>query len=447
MAAFSLSAFKIRLISSILKEVFSKNTPLDRAYADHFRKIKLESDEQALIIRLVNDLIRRLNYYTYIAGYKKVKDMKNHINALICALHVEHKWPVPKNLPDTEKFSEKVAKIRKAEAQEDEMLKYGIPHWLDHLCRGELGEVWNHERKFISSEPNRYIRINTLRATVAEAKAALTSENVKFAEVEGIPEALVILGNAPLFRTKAFKDGLFEQQDLGSQQIAPFVKAAPGRRVIDACAGAGGKTLHLAALMKGRGTLIAMDDKEWKLEALKERARRDGAYNIETRHIDSSKVIKRLHNKADCVLLDVPCSGLGVLKRNFDTKWQDRTAEINELKQIQAQIIDSYSQMTIPGGILVYSTCSILPSENEKQVANFLEKHPDFVLEEERHVLPSAGGDGFYMARMKRLTAKELEAKDQNSVEATTVETETEGEALASTANDAPLAVEAKLKY
>ena len=90
MAAFSLSAFKIRLISSILKEVFSKNTPLDRAYADHFRKIKLESDEQALIIRLVNDLIRRLNYYTYIAGYKKVKDMKNHINALISAVRSCH---------------------------------------------------------------------------------------------------------------------------------------------------------------------------------------------------------------------------------------------------------------------------------------------------------------------------------------------------------------------
>lgn len=402
MAAFSLSTFKIRLISSILKDVFFKNIPLDRSYADHFRKIKLESDEQALIIKLVNDIIRRLNYYCYISGYRKVKDVKNHINTLICALHVEHKWPIPK-LPDTEKFNEKAAKIRKAEASQDELLKYGIPLWLENLGKSELGDKWQTEKKYLSVEPKRYIRINTLKATIAEAKDALKAENVSFSEVTNMPEALVIEGNAPLFRTKAFKNGFFEQQDLGSQQIAPFMQVKPGNRVIDACAGAGGKTLHLAALMKGKGCLIAMDDKEWKLNALKERARRDGAYNIETRVIDSTKVIKRLHAKADCVLLDVPCSGLGVLKRNFDTKWQDRTAEINELKNIQAQILDSYSQMTAPGGTLVYSTCSILPSENERQIEKFLAKHKEFILEEERHVYPSEGGDGFYMARMKRL--------------------------------------------
>ncbi len=415
MASFSLSSFKIRLIYSILNDVFNKDKTLDQTYAYHFHKIKLESKEQALIIQLVNDILRRLNYYCYIAGYKKIKDVKRHINALICALHIEHQWPVPKNLPDTEKFSVNSAKARHSEAQEIPELKYGIPTWLDNLCKKELGEIWNTEKLCLSTEPKRYIRINTLRTTVTEAKAQLKKENIKFTEIENLPTTLCIEGNAPLFRTQAFKNGFFEQQDIGSQYIAPFLGVKPGKRVIDACAGAGGKTLHLAALMNGKGTLIAMDDKEWKLKALKERAKRAGAFNIETRHIDNLKVIKRLNQSADFVLLDVPCSGLGVLKRNFDTKWQDRTIEIQELINIQADILDKYSQMTVKNGTLVYSTCSILPSENQNQIAKFLEKHKDFILEEDRTVLPSEGGDGFYMARLKRLDTTS-EENSQNEV-------------------------------
>ena len=146
----------------------------------------------------------------------------------------------------------------------------------------------------------------------------------------------------------------------------------------------------------------ARHDKDWKLQALKERAKRAGSFNIETRHIDSTKVIKKLKESADRVLLDVPCSGTGVLKRNFDTKWQDNSHDIRELTVIQADILDRYSQMTKKGGILVYSTCSILPMENQNQITAFLEKHPEFILEEQQTVYPSAGGDGFFMARMKR---------------------------------------------
>jgi 16S rRNA (cytosine967-C5)-methyltransferase len=175
-------------------------------------------------------------------------------------------------------------------------------------------------------------------------------------------------------------------------------------RVVDACAGAGGKTLHLSALMQGKGMLIAMDNKEWKLKALKDRAKKAGAFNIETRVIDNLKVIKRLKDTADRVLLDVPCSGLGVLKRNFDSKWIDSTQSIMELIEIQESILENYSQMLKVDGYLVYSTCSILPSENQKQIEKFLAKNPNFILEEDRQIMPSEGGDGFYMARLKRIS-------------------------------------------
>ncbi len=190
-------------------------------------------------------------------------------------------------------------------------------------------------------------------------------------------------------------------QDAGSQLIAPFLKAEPGMRVIDACAGAGGKTLHLASIMENKGRIISMDVEQWKLDELQKRAKRAGASIIETRLIDGTKTIKRLENSADRLLLDVPCSGLGVLKRNPDAKWKLSPKAIEEVKVKQAEIISDYSSMLKKGGIMVYATCSILPSENKSQVNKFLDAQKGgFELLEERTVNPSEGFDGFYIARI-----------------------------------------------
>ncbi|MCZ8215023.1 MAG: class I SAM-dependent methyltransferase, partial [Cyclobacteriaceae bacterium] len=188
----------------------------------------------------------------------------------------------------------------------------------------------------------------------------------------------------------------------GSQAIAPFLQVEPGMRVIDACAGAGGKTLHLAALMQNKGRIISMDTEEWKLTELKLRARRAGVGNVETRVIESTKTIKRMEKMGDRVLLDVPCSGLGVLRRNPDAKWKLSPEFIEKVIDLQKNILHDYSMMVKPGGKLVYSTCSLMPTENEKQVATFLANNPDFTLEEEKHIWPSEGFDGFYMARVVR---------------------------------------------
>ena len=174
-------------------------------------------------------------------------------------------------------------------------------------------------------------------------------------------------------------------------------------RVIDACAGAGGKTLHLAALMKNKGKLIAMDVEATKLTELQKRARRAGVSNLEIRTIDSSKTIKRLENSADRLLLDVPCSGLGVLKRNPDAKWKLSPEFIQNVRDLQQHILQDYCNMIKKQGLLVYSTCSILPSENEQQVERFLKNNEDkFELLEEKHHWPSDGFDGFYMALFRR---------------------------------------------
>ncbi len=192
-------------------------------------------------------------------------------------------------------------------------------------------------------------------------------------------------------------------QDAGSQAIAPYLRIESGQRVIDACAGAGGKTLHLAALMKNKGRIIAMDTEEWKLQELQKRARRAGISNIEPKVIESGKTVKRQANSADRLLLDVPCSGLGVLKRNPDAKWKLSLDFINKVRELQQHILRDYCDMLKPGGLLVYSTCSILPSENEEQVRVFLDSNKNFQLISDRHIFPSEGFDGFYMALMKKL--------------------------------------------
>jgi 16S rRNA (cytosine967-C5)-methyltransferase len=242
-----------------------------------------------------------------------------------------------------------------------------------------------------------------LKISREELQEILDEEGISTESVRDYPDALILSQRQNIFSQPAFKEGLFEVQDAGSQAIAPFLNVEPGHRVIDACAGGGGKTLHLAALMQNKGRIVAMDTGEWKLDELKKRAKRAGASTIiEARIIESSKTIKRLENSADRLLLDVPCSGLGVLKRNPDAKWKLTLESIESVKVTQQLILRDYSSMLKKDGLMVYSTCSILPSENEKQVEKFLSEQKGFQLLKQRMIYPSQGFDGFYMALIKK---------------------------------------------
>ena len=396
------TTFQLRLVSSILNSVLVEKKSLDKAYAYWFAKVKIPAVEQGFVIRHINAMFRRLSLFAEIANLKRPSDFERHINRLILAYYTVERWPWPEMDPDGMERSGLDKKV--TAALEHTLFREGCPYWLEELGSRELKEAWPAERKALGEAAPRFIRVNTLKCTRDELASALSEEGVVTKSVKGVNTALEVTSNAALFRTVAFKNGLFEQQDAGSQEIAPFVEAAPGMRVIDACAGSGGKTLHLAALMEGKGTLIALDIEGWKLEDLKKRAKRAGAFNIDTRLIDSTKVIKRLHEHADRVLIDAPCSGLGVLRRNPDGKWSDPQPRMIELKKTQADILERYSLMAKVGGKVIYSTCSFLPSENHAQVQAFLEKHGDqFELEEEKSILPSSGFDGFYMARLKRI--------------------------------------------
>jgi 16S rRNA (cytosine967-C5)-methyltransferase len=306
--------------------------------------------------------------------------------------------PWPEMRCDEEKFHRRYREVRA-----DRKIVESIPDWLDELGERELGSKWSDEIHALNEEAKVVLRVNTLKVSRLELQRQLADDDEILTKAPpDFPDALLLEQRQNIFTRQPFKDGLFEVQDAGSQLIAPFLQVEPGMRVVDACAGGGGKTLHLAALLQNKGRIVAMDTEEWKLNELKKRARRAGVSNIETRWIESSKTIKRQENSADRLLLDVPCSGLGVLKRNPDAKWKLSPEMIEEVKLTQAKILNEYSSILKPGGLMVYATCSILPSENEKQVEKFLADKKEFKLMQQKSLLPSEGFDGFYMALMKK---------------------------------------------
>ncbi|OQW53455.1 MAG: hypothetical protein A4S09_07600 [Proteobacteria bacterium SG_bin7] len=280
-------------------------------------------------------------------------------------------------------------------------VRESIPDWMDELGRKEVGERWGRVVEALNKPADVVLRVNQLKTTPSELIPALLSEGVEVKPIDG--DALLLLTRKNLFTTVAYQAGLFEIQDWSSQQIVPFLGVKPGERVIDACAGAGGKTLHMAAMMKNKGRIVAMDIYEKKLEELRRRKNRAGVDIVETKTIET-KTIKRLAESADRLLLDVPCSGLGVLRRKPDSKWKLALKKISELNGLQREIVFEYSAMVKKGGTLVYSTCSILPSENGDIVKDFVAKTSlGFKLMEEKTLLPDdTGFDGFYMAKFVR---------------------------------------------
>ena len=286
-------------------------------------------------------------------------------------------------------------------------IKESIPDWIDELGAKELGEnVWAQELAKQNEQADVILRVNTLKTNKKNLQQQLDIEGIETNQIKGYPDALKLTQRANVFKTEAFKMGWFEVQDASSQLVAKFLEVKPGMKVVDACAGAGGKTLHLAALMENKGSLIAMDIYQSKLKKLKIRAKRNGAHNIDMRVIDSTKPIKKLTAKADRLLIDAPCSGLGVLRRNPDSKWKLEPEFLDRIRKTQQDILQQYCKMLKPNGKMVYATCSVLPSENQNQVHKFLESKAGqyFKLIKDKSILAHKSGfDGFYMALLEKL--------------------------------------------
>jgi 16S rRNA (cytosine967-C5)-methyltransferase len=399
----------VRTVAQNLQAIFVENRYADKVIEHALRSNpKAGSRDRAFIAETTYEIVRHYRLYSSILG-KTPRFEADFWQLTGIHFLFRHNQPLPDwkefallNSPD---FTQKIQEWRENRDRQPRSIRESIPDWLDEIGMVELPEQWEQTLHWLNQPARVVLRANRLRTDRKELQRALLQEKID-AQPIGNADALVLTLRKNVFQSAVFKKGWFEVQDYSSQLVAPLLAPEPGMRVVDACAGGGGKTLHLAALMQNKGSLIALDTLTWKLDALRARARRAGATNIDARPIESRKTIKRLYGTADRLLLDVPCSGLGVLRRNPDTKWKLQPAQIEQLRTTQQEILQQYAPIVKPGGRMVYATCSILPSENQEQIARFLASEPgrSFRLLEDKRILPQEQGfDGFYMALLERI--------------------------------------------
>jgi 16S rRNA (cytosine967-C5)-methyltransferase len=371
-----------------LADIFQAKRPADKVIEFHLKNHKKwGSRDRRFFAETVYTIVRHYRKLWLQAGLPPqdyLNPDKIHLSSMQKILKI---FMEPENAREVSTFAEK-------ESYTD---------YFDQLGRTELGRDWESIAQALNSQAPVFLRTNALKTTREKLQALLQAEGVNTRIRPENETCLELPERKNVFVTKAFQQGLFEVQDLSSQFVAPLLNPKPGERVVDGCAGAGGKTLHLAAMMKNKGRIYAMDVFERKLEELRRRSTRAGCDIIETKVIDSAKVTKRLEDSADAVLLDVPCSGSGVIKRNPDTKWKFQAEDFDRLLHLQQEILQNYSKMVKKGGRLVYATCSVFPSENVKQVMSFLANNPEFTLVNSRSFRPDVDpGDGFFMALLNK---------------------------------------------
>lgn len=255
------------------------------------------------------------------------------------------------------------------------------PDWAAEKLHDVYGDQFESELRAMMMPASLDLRVNTIKATRDEVRASLAEQGLETQAGLYSPVALRAPAKSFMGKTKAFEKGLVDIQDEGSQLIALLTGAKPGMRVLDYCAGGGGKTLAIAAMMNNKGNIVAMDNDTRRLDKGKPRYRKAGIHNVELRSLADEqhrKWLRRQKETMDIVLVDAPCSSSGTWRRNPDLRWRQYGPSLEQIVALQAEILDKVADKVKSGGRLVYATCSLFPEENEQQVEKFLATHPDF---------------------------------------------------------------------
>ncbi|MCB0692808.1 MAG: RsmB/NOP family class I SAM-dependent RNA methyltransferase [Lewinellaceae bacterium] len=379
----------VRAVDQALRDIVERPYPADKVLARLFKQSpQWGSRDRSFVAETTYDILRYLRRYADPA--KPPIYWPNVIGW--------HLRSVGYELPDWEEWHHLPEPPYDWDAPDCPLaVRESISDWMDEKGRTNYGDRWPDLLHALNQPADVILRVNPVKATATEVMQALLKVGLE-AEILA-PLAIRLTRRANVFRLPAFRDGWFEVQDFASQQVATALDPQPGQRVVDGCAGAGGKTLQIAGLMANRGQIIALDPDEWKLKELRQRASRAGLDNIQTKISTDTKSVKRLHGSADRVLLDVPCTGSGVLRRNPDAKWRIDQELLDRCLGLQRTILDQYAPVCKPGARMVYATCSIFREENQDQIKRFLADHPSFSLIEEAQLLPDEFGyDGFFIA-------------------------------------------------
>ncbi|MGB0376343.1 MAG: RsmB/NOP family class I SAM-dependent RNA methyltransferase [Flavobacteriaceae bacterium] len=357
--------------------------------------------DRKLVGRLYFDWLRWWRLYQYISGHPLEHPTFDPFLLLTAwSAHQNEKLP---NWKEFDSIPQETFQLRYKEALSERVLQASIPDWLDDLGVKFFGvESWNDQLQELNRPAKLCLRVNRLKTSAKQVHEFLEKTFGLRGEIQ-TEEGIVLNTHLAIESSEGFKKGWFEIQDINSQKVAHWLAPQPGEKVLDACAGGGGKSLHLAQLMNNQGHILAEDLYSEKLKRLQQRAQRNGISIIK---IARSQSNPQLQAAFDRVLLDVPCTGIGVLKRNPAAKWQMNPERLEKITQIQAELLQKNAKRVKPEGILLYVTCSLLEPENRLQIHKFLESSigKEYILEEEFQELPASSGfDGFYGARLRRV--------------------------------------------
>ena len=415
-------------VPHLLNSILAGGKYPDMLLGELFKLEKFSSNEKATIVEFVYGILRHLRRIDYIieqASRARINGLHLNITNIlrICTYQAMFTHTSPAGVINNavalsaheNKFSEFVKRTVEGVIKNKDgvifpdkdktlveyiSLYHSHPFWIVEKWLAEF-----HEPEEVLAlcrannlPPPLTIRANPLKTNRTLLQSSLEKEGYSSSPTVFSPFGLVVDKKEGIFKTEAFKEGIFEVQDEGSQIITLLTGAKPGECIVDACAGNGGKSLFISGLMNNHGTVIAFDMFPGKLGNLRRRAQRAGALNIKTEPIDKAH---QYIGKADCVFIDAPCSGMGVFRRNPDSKWRLTEKDIVELSAKQKEIIREYSGLVKPGGRLVYATCTISREENEEVVRGFLKERKDFYLIPAAEMNPEIFGkftteDGFF---------------------------------------------------
>ncbi|WP_292980449.1 RsmB/NOP family class I SAM-dependent RNA methyltransferase [Nitrosomonas sp.] len=411
---------RLDLLIAAVRKILPLQAPADVLLRQFFQdRPQLGQNDRGVIAETVFGVLRRRFFLEKLVGKATARELVLAYLTRFQGMNLRELTPF---LRETEiKWIQQIKAIKLEE--QPLFIRAEFPEWLvEKLQKFWTDEEILHLGQTLQQPAPLDIRVNSLLAKREEVLATLKQQGIEAEPTLFSPIGIRITGKPAINRNELFLSGKIEVQDEGSQLLGFLLAPKRGEMVVDFCAGAGGKTLLLGALMHSHGRLYAFDVSEKRLNNLKPRLKRSGLSNVHPQRIDSERDIKlkRLAGKIDRVMIDAPCSGLGTLRRNPDLKWRQNPESIDELQTKQIAILDAAANLLKPGGRLVYATCSLLPEENQQIVAQFLANHPQFsvlhcgeLLEQQKITLPDIGEylqlsplhhntDGFFAAVLER---------------------------------------------
>ena len=453
----------LRLAGVVLADVLSNTGPADVKLGWFFKKNRdLGTKDRAFIAESVYGVLRRKSFLSYVSDGEDPRK-------LLVAWLVRVQGMSTRDLADSLTAQQKEwAQEIKAKKTDDisKAMQADLPEWLWDKLVVQYGEEEALTIARSMHQPASLdLRVNLVKATREDVIAKFASEKTEVNPTPYAPNGLRMPQKMTISRHVLFTDGKIEVQDEGSQLLAQLVAPRRGEMVADFCAGAGGKSLAMGALMRNSGRIYAFDVSEKRLQNLGKRLKRSGLSNLHSQVISSEAdpKLKRLNGKFDRVLVDAPCSGLGTLRRNPDLKWRQKPQDVLELSVKQTNILARAAKLVKTGGRLVYATCSLLQDENEVIADAFLKANPDFVLVPAGSILQQQQinldtgpylkllphlhqTDGFFAAVFEKTAAKPVEKIDVDNAPAMSVDEEVLNEkAVAKAKNIAKSAAKTKL--